>query len=89
MLEFLAKSLLEASHVDIEAQNFSREWMLGGESFGTPDALLPGICSHPGDYRASSRGRQLRRSGLSRLWNACPAAQLTVNEPRDYISGKF
>jgi hypothetical protein len=48
MLEFLAKSLLEASHVDIEAQNFSREWMLGGESFSAPHALLPGICSHRG-----------------------------------------
>ena len=46
MLEFLAKSLLEANDVDVEAQNFSRERMLSAELFGAVNAFLPWICGH-------------------------------------------
>ena len=48
----LVEGLLEAGHVDIEAQNFGRKGVLGGEMFGAPDALLPRTRGHPGDYGA-------------------------------------
>ncbi len=43
---FSPEALLEASHVNVKAENFSREGMLRGELFGTPDALLPWILGH-------------------------------------------
>jgi len=40
------KILLEAGQVPVEAQNLTRKGILGGESFGAPDALLAGSVGH-------------------------------------------
>lgn len=71
------KPLLEAGHVQVEAEDFRRKGMLACQLFGAPDALLPGILGH----------RAIMGLGLStRNWWGVWAedARLTANELRDY-----
>ena len=42
----LVKAFLETGHMDVEAEDFGREGVLGGKLFGPPDALLPGSFGH-------------------------------------------
>jgi len=45
-LEFLGESLLEASHMNIEAKDLGSKGVLDRELFSAADALLPGIYGH-------------------------------------------
>ncbi len=42
----MREDFLKACEVDVETENLRGEGMLGGEVFGTPDALLPGSGGH-------------------------------------------
>ncbi len=45
-LNTLVQILLEASYIDVEAENFCRKGMLGGKCFSPPDPLLPRSLGH-------------------------------------------
>ena len=77
------KALLEASHLNVEAENIRREGVLCGKLFSPSDSLLPrsvGHCAIMG-LRLPTSNRCKSKFSFSRP----PDASLTVSEPEDYI----
>ena len=82
-MKSLAKSFLETGNVDVEAKYLSREGVLRGQVFGTPDTLLPGILGH-----RAIMGLRLAPSncvGSRASYRDTPFLRLTAAKGRDYI----